>query len=456
MSSPSLAVEPLKPSRAEVRWLALLLIVASLLRLGVVCWKSDLLAEDRDLYWGIAERLAAGDGFQHPTLGHATAYRPPLYPLILARIIAWGGGVFGLTVVQTGFSVATVWLTYSLGRSLSLGRCSMVAAAFVAANPLLIHANSQAMTETVCTFLVMAALRVATAIHNVAVRKREYSALMNTLGFADNELDPRTNWSLLKPFGLGLLCGLAALTRPTVLAFVTLAAAIVILRQFCHGWPTRAWLANCIVASVTFGLTLAPWGLRNVQVFGSPIITTTHGGYTLLLGNNDEAYRDEISKPFGTLWDSRPWQQSLEADLRTAGIAPHDEIARDRWMSQRAWEWIGQHPREFAAACWLRARRFWNISPSGADATVMPHAIRWGVAVFFVLELTAAAIGLWRIRRDDWSVWWPLVVLVVSFSTVHLVYWSNLRMRAPVEPVLALLAVHGVFPHRPGRHTGVE
>ena len=444
MSHTPLASEPLKPSRAELRWLVLLLIVSGLLRVGVICWKPASLAEDRDLYWGIAERLAAGDGFQHPSLGHATAYRPPLYPLILARIIAWDGRVFGLAVVQTGFSVATVWLTYSLGRSLSLGRCSMIAAAFVAANPLLVHANSQAMTETVCTFLIIAALRLATAIHNVAVRKREFSALMHTLGFADNELDPRTNWSLLKPFGLGLLCGLAALTRPTVLAFVALAAAIVILRQLCRGRPTRAWFANVVVASITFGLTLAPWGIRNALEFGTPIITTTHGGYTLLLGNNDEAYREEVAKPFGTLWDSRLWQNSLEEDLRAAGIAPHDELARDRWMSQRAWEWISQHPREFAAACWLRVRRFWNINPAGSDATAMPRVIRWGTAAFFVLELTMAAIGLWRLRRDDWSAWWPLVVLIISFSAVHLVYWSNLRMRAPIEPVLALLAAFAV------------
>jgi hypothetical protein len=71
--------------------------------------------------------------------------------------------------------------------------------------------------------------------------------------------------------------------------------------------------------------------------------------------------------------------------------------------------------------------------------------VRWGIAIFYLLELGAAVLGLWRLRRDEWVVWWPLVLLVLSFALVHVVYWSNLRMRAPVEPVLALLAARGLM-----------
>lgn len=91
-------------------------MLAALLRLGIICWKPESLAEDRDLYWGIAKHLAAGEGFVHPDLGHPTAYRPPLYPLLLAVIVLVGGGSKMLAVVQIGLSVATAWLTWRLAR----------------------------------------------------------------------------------------------------------------------------------------------------------------------------------------------------------------------------------------------------------------------------------------------------------------------------------------------------
>lgn len=73
----------------------------------------------------------------------------------------------------------------------------------------------------------------------------------------------------------------------------------------------------------------------------------------------------------------------------------------------------------------------------------MPSVIRWGIAAFFLVELLTAAVGWWWSRRDEFLPWLPAVLLVVSFAALHLVYWSNLRMRAPVEPMLALLAARG-------------
>ncbi len=390
------------------RWLAVILIVAGLLRLGVVCWKPDALLEDRDLYWGIAQRVAVGDGFVHPELGHATAYRPPLYPLLLALIVSSGGGLKLLAAVQIALGTATVWLTWMLGRHLSLGRRALLAAALVAINPLLVQATSLAMTETLFTFLVTACL---------------LAAITN-------------RW-----ITLGVFVGLAMLCRPTMFAFVGLSSVVFLA---CHFWfpkPVgRDWRSMGLALLVCV-VIIAPWGLRNGWLFGKPIITTTHGGYTLLLGNNDEAYRAEVERPLRTLWDSRPWQRSLEEELQRVGIAPADEVLRDRWMSERAWTWITSHPHEFTAACWLRVKRFWNVSPVGSDAATFPRAVLWGIAIFYTLELIAAAAGVWRLSRDEWATWLLLLLLILSFFAVHIIYWSNMRMRAPIEPALCLFAL---------------
>ena len=409
-------------SRTERRCLIALLVLTALLRLGVICWKPESLAEDRDLYWGIAQRMAAGDGYVHPDWGHRTAYRPPLYPLLLSAILCCGGGVKSLAVVQIALSVATAWLTWWLARKLELKSGALLATGFVALNPLLVQMTALAMTETLCGFLLMAMLACS---------------------IEGNKPQPRAP--------IGVLFGLAALCRPTVWAFAILACVASVVgrlwrRSSDSGRSFRSVACGWLAVLFATGVTVAPWAIRNVDVFDAFVVTTTHGGYTLYLGNNDEAYRAEVANPTETPWDSRAWQMSLPHP--SAGERADLELLRDRWMSQRAHEWIRQHPREFAESCWLRVRRFWNIFPGGADAGSLPKFAQWGVTVFFAIELLAAAVGLWRLRRDERSRCWPLVLLVLSFALVHVVYWSNLRMRAPVEPVLALLAARGLVRNR--------
>jgi hypothetical protein len=39
--------------------------------------------------------------------------------------------------------------------------------------------------------------------------------------------------------------------------------------------------------------------------------------------------------------------------------------------------------------------------------------------------------------------WLWATLLIASFATVHLVYWTDMRMRAPLTPALSLLAAIG-------------
>lgn len=427
-------IESLRLTRNELRGLIALLVVAGLLRLGLICWKPATLSEDRDLYWGLAQSLAAGQGFIHPNLGHLTAYRPPLYPIMLAIIVGCGGGVATLAAIQIACGVATVGLTGWLGQQLGLARASWLAAAFVAFNPLLIQSTGLAMTETLCTFLVVVVLCLAIGLRNRSLHEVK---LASQLSPPD---DRQLNIEFIKRFALGVCIGLTALCRPTMWAFVVLSVATTFAFARSRRVRWRKWLPIAVGCL----LVVTPWVVRNMRVFGQPMLTTTHGGYTLLLGNNDEAYREEVSQPTETLWDSRAWQAGIRQEMQQVGLEDKDEVACDRWQSDRAKTWITQHPHEFVAACWLRIKRFWNISPAGADVQTLPQVIRWGIAVFYFLELSAAAAGVWKLRRVDWPLWELLLVLIVSFALTHVVYWSNLRMRAPLEPALALLAARGL------------
>lgn len=311
----------------------------------------------------------------------------------------------------------------------------LVAAWIIALDPLLIQYTTFSMTETLCTFLAVLALNFLVPI-------------------------PRTK---SKQFVLGFVLGLCVLSRPTFLVFAGLGALI---------WSWQVWRHEGIKRipwAMPLGLLLviSPWMVRNAMIFGSPRVTTTHGGYTLLLGNNPVFYKEVVLKPWGSAWDGESlarWQESLEAEMSQAVPPVQTEVERDRWMSQKARQQIADNPGVFLRSCVLRFFRFWNVLPpkSALDtvakiwkrgcaslglnawqsaAKTITQVVAVGVAVCYGLLILSFVIGCVRLRRTEWSNWWPLVLMIACFCSVHLVYWSNTRMRAPVMPAVVLLAV---------------
>jgi hypothetical protein len=194
-------------------------------------------------------------------------------------------------------------------------------------------------------------------------------------------------------------------------------------------------------------IVVAPWVVRNWLVLGTPILTTTHGGYTLLLGNNPSFYGEVARQPWGTTWDGSTgpgqaaWLRGVESELRDAGV--RGEVARDRWMHRRAIAHIANDPTGFLRASLLRFLWFWNVIPLGEARSGWPDQLVWVVGGFYSVLWVAVAAGIWDVLRSRDGRWLAALVVIASFAAVHLVYWSNARMRAPLVPLLSLLAVRG-------------
>jgi hypothetical protein len=184
-----------------------------------------------------------------------------------------------------------------------------------------------------------------------------------------------------------------------------------------------------------------PWCLRNWFAFSRPILTTTHGGYTLLLGNNERYYDEVIRESPLAAWSGEGlsrWQAEL--NMRAALDGVKTEAERDTYNYRKARAAIAARPGDFALAVAVRFLSFWRVTPhSGVEYSSL---VRVGCAVFYVPELLLMLLGL--CDRRSWQ--WPLALLpaaLLSFTAVHSVYWSDMRMRAPIIPVIALLAALG-------------
>ncbi|MFG0333846.1 MAG: hypothetical protein ACF8TS_10830 [Maioricimonas sp. JB049] len=406
--------------------IVLVVLIGVLLRAGIMLTAPERLLDDRDTYVGLATGIAEGRGFSIPGTTQPTAYRPVLYPLLLSIGIRWAPSVW-IAAVNLLAAAATIVLTWLLARRLSLdGRGPLIAATLIAVDPLLALYTAYPMTEMFFTALVAALLVCA---FPPGQRGRPYS------------------WR--RAVAVGGLFGLAALSRPSVWAFGGLWAAMSLLhavwRRFCHtGEQPALRVTNWVIVAGTALLVVAPWGIRNWMLFERPILMTTHGGYTILLGNNAAFYEEVVAQPLGTVWDGSQgpgqgaWVSRLHAEMDAAGL--ETDLERDRFMSRRAWETIREHPLLFVRASLLRLLRFWNIVPSGPSAEAVPPALRWSVGFCYAVYWLLALGGAWHALRSRDVRWWTLVLLAVSFSLVHTLYWSNARMRAPVMPAVAVLA----------------
>src|SRR5690606_35279243 len=124
------------------------------------------------------------------------------------------------------------------------------------------------------------------------------------------------------------------------------------------------------VVFAVVAMIVGGWTLRNQRRLGQPIWATTHGGYTLLLGNNPPFYDYVRHGRFGVAWDAgdffRKWERRALADPRGESFwaspepisvldptwderrpAATDEVGQDRLAYETAKWSIGRDPAGF-------------------------------------------------------------------------------------------------------------
>lgn len=412
---------------------SVLLAIALTLRVGAtLIWWADT-QTDPDAYVGLARELATGSGFCTPGTDQPTAYRPPVYPLFLSTLLTVDGFQNGLAIPVWNilFDLATLgfvwsWLRYSSSNWIAPG----LAVLLLAVDPLMVRYTPLAMTEACFTCWTTAGVLL----------------LANIAGphHAPSDRLERGLWGVA-----GGLLGVAALCRPSIWPFLAALVFICLIRG-CVATPpalrrTRfAELATFLAALV---MLTAPWVIRNAVQFRQPILTTTHGGYTLLLANNPVFYDEVARQPWGTVWSGDSldrWQRQMFEQMEKDLGAPLTEVEQDRWQTQQAWRSIAADPAGFCAGMWYRIRSFWSLTPRGPGARSLPFVVVWLVGIWYGLFFAAAAWGAWLMWRRRASGLWVLLLFMVSLQIVHLVYWTDTRMRLPLHPLLAILAVQPI------------
>lgn len=399
----------------------LLATVAFLIRFLFGWIMSDSLDADPDAYkrlaWTWAQTGTYGLLNQDQTVT-PTAYRPPLYPWMLHWIAPckeWKTSLIGLHATLGALTV--VW-TYQIGKHLKLAQYPrLVAAILVLIDPILLRQSSLIMTETLATCLSVAIWYLAVRMESLAGNQKTW------------------HW-----FVIGTSLGIACLCRPTSLLWALVWSGFIATSNAKHALTV---LLGCL-------LILFPWWERNRQVLGKGVWMTTHGGYTLLLANNpilnkhweQSGSREWNEEAFHLWWDQQKKSFPIDPSI-------HPEIQTDHIASQLAKDTITHNSTAFLRGAVVRQAWFWAWWPSERQASL---TVRWLISIWYCAISLLACIALRHIAHAyrckincDWiRLWGPAFSLLISLCAIHSVYWSNMRMRSVLIPMISLLVAYSL------------
>ena len=392
-------------------------------------------------------------------------FRAPLYPYFLGLLYKLSGSdLMFVRIVQALIGSAGCGLVYLLARQL-LGKHQIpgtksqtstdtpahhsaavprIAGLVMAAYPLAIWYDGQLLLEGLLTFLVVFGLVLL-------LRSRD----------ADRQ------WWLP-----GIVFGLAAITRPNVLAFLAVLPVWLFLEgkgfrgPRVHGFEShtgtpepqnpgtrrRVWTRLLLVWGAA-ALVILPITVRNYVVSRQFVPIAWQAGTNFVMGNNPGS--DGVT---AVIPGTRPsWWGSYDDAKRLAEEAagrPLKGAEIDRYWMAKGLEFWRKHPGK-ALGLLLRKTLLWfagyevgnESNPYGVKRYSFINYLLFDSRFLkfpFGILLPLALVGVWLCRRQ-WRRFLPLYLFIVAYSLSFIVFFVTSRFRTPMVPIVAILAAIGLM-----------
>jgi len=345
-------------------------------------------------------------------IGHLerTAGHPPVWAVLLGVFSFLGAtSIISQQVVSALLGAPAIVLMGLLGREVRSERLGLISAAITATYAFVWVSDGLLMAETPA---------IAAAAGTMLVGVRFWRA-------------PTRRAAAL----LGLVGGLAALTRAELVLFLPVVAALVLMRA---ALPWRERLVRYSACGLTAVLLCLPWFVRNTMAFDTPVLFSNGMGTVLVQSNCDATYHGPdlgywnldcgLPIPYGD-------------DGRLLG-----EVERDELVRERATAYISANRgRLLTVVVPARIGRMWGVyEPIGQlRRDVLADRRSFVVSalglVQFAMLVPAAVVGLVIVRRRRG----PLLVLaawipIVTFTAAST--FGNTRYRTAAETSIVILA----------------
>jgi Tfp pilus assembly protein PilF len=360
-------------------------------------------------------------------------FRAPLYAYVLGGIYAAGGSIAAARLIGLLLGLATAFLIMRIGKRTLGERVGLVAGGLWGIYPIALRYEGDLLVEGLFIFLTMAALL-------------QY-------------LRARANSCVKGSLLAGGLFGLAAITRPNILAFVALLPVVDWLASLREGSPlppgrNRRPIAGWVALAAGVLIPILPVTAHNWFVGHDRVPIASQGGVNFWIGNNPRAdgFTAIVPGTRATWWGGH--HDAVELAEAGAGRKLMPSEVSAYWF-HAGWHFIATAP---AAAARLALRKlylcFWGAEISNNEHIYFLRRYSWPMrltlwrfGVFFPFGILAplGLVGMalaWKRRERGATV---LASYVVIYAASVIAFFVCARFRLPIVPILLLFAVQGAM-----------
>jgi hypothetical protein len=394
-----------------------------------------LLLDGSPSYSALAHSLNDGSTF-------TDGYRPPLYSVVLATLYAFEKHLFA-----TSTNSPLVLLFHLFCGVLSAGSLAYIS-----------YRLTSRSTPAILTLLLFLSYLIL-QLEFVSERETALFLFLSTL----IPLIPLTPWKRsVQAVLLGLVVGLAHLTRPTGLLFVPLFFLIPLfplqqkfsLSSLLQKENLYRALLFGTLSLVVFALVILPWQHHLYHLTGKiTLSSSTTKGLNLYKGNNP--HFDELFPKI----EIDDYEDYLKA---TPAFKDLTETHVDTQLEERGWKYIQEHPGETLRRMTERLLLFLSPFPlplasatvsQGSSGELQISKVQYRnttLLLSYILSSTAILLGvflygvsLWRRRTCSREELQFLVIVVIFgglLTAVHTLTFPESRFRFPLDLYWMVLA----------------
>lgn len=357
---------------------------------------------------------------QGNVLGGDTYFRAPFYIYCLGFLYAivgpslWTARLFGLLI-----GLASIGMTYLIARRVGSRTMALGAATLQAVFPVVIYFEYELLLDPLFMLLMQF------AVHRFLVW-----------------IDRRSDRDL---FVTGLLFGLAAITRPTILVGVPVVLIWLAVQRGVTTSYVRRTTKSWGLFAAGLIICILPITVRNYVVADDPVMIASQAGINLYLGNNDAAdgLSASMPQPLGHNWQIKQVSHIAETELGRS-LKPGE--VSNYWRDQ-AFDWMISEPVSFFGLSLKKLiyqfgnREISNNRPLGSFFDAIP-VLKYNLLSFGIILPFALMGGLGWWRRSESARF--IIVLVAVYILAMTLFFFSSRFRLPLLPFYFVMASLGV------------
>jgi 4-amino-4-deoxy-L-arabinose transferase-like glycosyltransferase len=381
---------------------------------------------DQVSYHNLAQRILAGFGLTFDTFwwpatpaGEQTAHWSYLYTFYLTVVYF----IFGPNPLVARLIQAIIvgllhpYLAYKLGTRVFNTNVGLVSAGITAVYIYFIYYSATLMTEPFYILTILASL-----------------LLVMYLAQSPQE----AGRSKAGEYGLAVLLGLSLAAAILLRQLFMLVAPFLLLWTGYARWryTRKIPLVSLLLPGAVILLTILPFTLFNIQRFDRVVLLNTNAGFAFFWGNHPIHGTNfyDILPP-----ELPSYQQLIPRELRSL-----DEAALDQALLREGLQFIVDDPLRYILLSINRAKDYFVFWPSAESGLISNFTRVFSFGLFLPFMLYGLFLALFNRRWvPTLSLSTPVMLLLLYallYTVIHLLTWTLIRYRLPVDAVLIIFA----------------